>query len=59
MKKPDVLHAEKKLTVALEKGEASAQECGWICADQVEIGLGIRTVEEEENLETRECRKQI
>ena len=55
MKEPDVLCAEKKLAAALEEGEVSAQEGGWICADQAEIKLGVRTVEEEDSFENKEC----
>ncbi|WP_099469972.1 type II toxin-antitoxin system prevent-host-death family antitoxin [Konateibacter massiliensis] len=37
----DRLKAVQKLFGALEKGEASAREEGWITADQVEAELGL------------------
>lgn len=37
----DELHAIKGLYAALEKGEASAREYGWLTAEQVEAELGV------------------
>lgn len=41
MKELDELNAVKGLFSALEKGEISAREKGWIAADDVEISLGL------------------
>lgn len=42
MKELDELRAIKNLFAALEKGEVSAREQGWISADQVEAELGVK-----------------
>ena len=41
MKEFDELKAVKSLFSALEKGEVSAREKGWISADDAETALGI------------------
>ncbi len=41
MQELDELKAVKNLFAALEKGEVSAREKGWISADQLEAELGV------------------